>query len=175
MKKREDTLFWKILVKFMRFMLIILGIIVTGIVAVSCLGRFVGFNFSGFEELLVIFVFWLYMFGCAYGSYEDTQIKADILEVMMHEGLSKDIVRAIKYILTMVLGAIMLLWCIQLANWSIVQGTLTTVYRLPTTIGIASMVVGLSLTTFFNICYCYSDLKVFYLTHISKKNKEVTA
>lgn len=174
MKKREETLFWIILVKLMRFMLILLGIIVSGIVAVSCLGRFVGFNFSGFEELLVIAVFWLYMFGCAYGSYEDSQIKADILEVMMHDGLAKDIIRSIKYILTFVLGVVMLIWAIQLVNWSILQGTMTTVYRLPTTIGHASMVVGLLLSAFYNACYCYSDLKKFYFKNIKKNTKEVT-
>lgn len=175
MKKREEFLFWKILIKTMRFILIVLGIIVAGIVATSCLGRFVNFNFSGFEELLVIFVFWLYMLGCAYGSYENSQIKADILEVMMKDGIVKDIIRTIKYILTLVLGAIMMIWAFQLVQWSVEQGTMTTVYRLPMTIGHSSMVVGLGLTTFFNVCYCYSDLKIFYLKHIKKSNKEVTA
>lgn len=175
MNKLEKTIFWRVLAKIQEYILIILGVIVAGIVAIETIGRFVGFNFSGYEELLVISVFWLYMFGCAYGSYENSQIRADILETLMKEGTAKDVLVTIKLILTLILGAIMLVWAIQLVQWSTEQQTMTTVYRLPMTIGHSSMVVGLSLTTFYNLIYCYDGIKKFYLTHIKKVKGEVTA
>lgn len=173
MKKREELMFWKVLAAIQQYILIVLGIIVAGIVAVECIGRFVGFNFAGYEELLVIAVFWLYMFGCAHGSYESSHIRADILETMMKESLARDIIITIKWILTLILGAIMLVWAFQLVQWSLSQQTVTTVYRLPTTIGHMSMVVGLALTTFYNVCYCFSCCKNFIAKHITKTNREV--
>lgn len=173
LKKREDLLFWKILVKIQEYLIILLGIIVTCIVAGQCLGRFVGINFHGYEELLIIAVFWLYMLGCGYGSYENSQIRADILETLMNESLARDIVILLKHILTLLLGAVMFVWAIQLVQWSAEQQTMTTVYRLPMTIGHSSMVVGLGLTTFFNLCYCYSGVKYFVCKRILKSDKKV--
>lgn len=156
--KIEQSAFWKILDKIQKMLLIVFGSVVTLILAVECLGRPVGFNFSGYEELLVIVVFWLYMLGCAYGTREESQITADILRVMMKDGIVKEILGLIKYILTFILGAILLWWAFQLVQWSFSKGTMTTVYRLPMTLGHSSMVVGLALTTFYNTCYLIREI-----------------
>ena len=44
------------------------------------------------KKLSYMAVFWLYMFGCAYCSREDTHIKADIVSVLMKEWLAKRII-----------------------------------------------------------------------------------
>jgi TRAP-type C4-dicarboxylate transport system permease small subunit len=93
--KIEQTTFWKGLLKFQKAFLIIFGLAVVLVLAVECLGRPVKFNFKGYEELLVIMVFWLYMFGCAYGSGEESHIAADILSVMMKDGIAKSIISLI--------------------------------------------------------------------------------
>jgi TRAP-type C4-dicarboxylate transport system permease small subunit len=175
--KIEQTGFWKFLLKIQKALLIVFGLVVVAILAIECLGRPVGINFKGYEEILVIVVFWLYMFGCAYGSGEESQISADIISVMMKRGTPKAILSLIKYILTLVLGAVMLWWAIHLVQWSASQQTMTTVYRLPTTLGHASMVVGLGITTFYNVCYFVREIKRFvaFFRNPAEDKEEVTA
>jgi TRAP-type C4-dicarboxylate transport system permease small subunit len=159
--KIEQTAFWRGLVKFQKVFLIVFGLAVVIVLAVECLGRPVKFNFKGYEELLVIVVFWLYMFGCAYGSSEESHISADILDATMKDGVVKSVISLVKYFLTLVLGTVMLYWAIRLVQWSFSTQTVTTVYRIPTTIGQASMVVGLTISTFYNAVYMIREVKRF--------------
>lgn len=159
--KIEETKFWKGLLACQK---IIIGVTLIGslaILAIETLGRPIGFNFSGYEELLIIAIFWLYMFGCGHGSAEESQITADILGVMMKKGLPKNIVMLIRYALTLILGAIMLYWSIQLTMWAVEQNTVTSVYRIPRVIGYACMPLGLLLTTFYNIVYFIREINFF--------------
>jgi TRAP-type C4-dicarboxylate transport system permease small subunit len=158
MKKREDLLIWKILLKFEKIGIIVTGIGVTGIVAGACILRFFNINFAGFEELLVVVAFWLYMLGCAYGSFEQSQISANIIEVMMKAGLPKDLFALARLVFTTVLCGIMCYWAFTFFALSIVAGTQSPVFRFPMAIGYVSMVIGLGLSTVYNICYTYDAI-----------------
>ncbi len=164
----------KILTKFLRMGLIVLGIIVTLILFVETAGRLFNHNFAGYEEILIIVVFWLYMFGCAHASFENSHIKADILDLMIKRDSVKDFVHLIKWALTLVLGIVLCYWAAQLVVWSVTQGNETTVYRIPLAIGQAAIVFGLAVSTLFNALYFYEEIRSFRAKHLYKRDKEVT-
>ncbi|MDR1796443.1 MAG: TRAP transporter small permease [Clostridiales Family XIII bacterium] len=159
MKKREDLLVWKVLRAVQQIGIIATALGVTGVVAGACLLRAFGINFAGFEEILVIVAFWLYMLGAGYASYEKSHITADMIHVLMKEGRAKDVFYLVRMVLTTVLSGIFLIWAVQFFDLSVEMGTKTTVFRMPVGIGYASMVVGLGFSTFYNICYTWDALR----------------
>ena len=66
----ERTLFWSGLQKLLRFGLVVCSVMVTGITFAAVITRALNINFLGYEEILIIFAFWLYMIGSAHGSFE---------------------------------------------------------------------------------------------------------
>lgn len=172
--KIERTPFWNALVKFLEIGLIVSGILVTCITFAAVIARAMNINLLGYEEILIICAFWLYMFGTAYGSYEDTHIKADIIVVMMPEGFAKDLIALLRNILTLILGFIFMLWALQLVMYTVTNGQQTPVWRIPVTVSQSSILFGLTITTFYNVVYLYDECKTFYLKWIKKTLQETS-
>ncbi len=164
----EKTVFWSALIKLLKFGLIVTNILVVITTFAAVVTRALNISLLGYEELLIIFAFWLYMFGSAYGSYEKSHIKADFLVLMMREGLMKDIASLIRQTLSVILGFIFIVWAAQLFYWGFVNGQLTPVWRIPVVVSQSSLLFGLGVGTFFNIVYLYNEIKAFYLKRIKK-------
>lgn len=143
----------------MRAGIVVLIFATAAILWVEVTGRIIGHNWTGYEEILTIAVFWMYMLGCAYSSREDTHIKADIISVMMKDGFVKNLLGVIRWILTTALCLVLFVWSIGLIQWSIEQGNETPVYRLPVAIGQFSMVFGFGLSSVYNIIYLIDSIR----------------
>ena len=173
MNKLEKTKFWLWLEKFLRFGLIVCGIAVALIVFMATITRATHVDFRGYEEILVAFAIWLYMFGTAHGSFEKSHITADLVSILMKEGLTKDIIMLIRSILTLVLGFMFLTWAIELVQWTIIMGTRTPTWRIPMTVSQSAMLFGLAVTTFYNIVYLYNNIKEFVMKHGKGKRADI--
>lgn len=140
--------------------MIITGISCMTIVALAMLLRWL-FNIDlvGYEEILVMFAFWLYMIGSSYGSYEKSQIAADILNIYLKEGKVKASINLLRATLTFLLCLVFNYWAYDFVVWGITMGTKTPVWRLPMVIGQGSIFIGLTLMTFYNSVYLYDEIK----------------
>jgi len=174
MKRIENFGFWKAIVSAERLIICLSAIGATLIVGGACILRVFNINFAGFEELLILVVMWLYFVGCAYGTYEKSQITADIVEIMMKECFVKEVVRLIRSIVTFVLGVIFMFWAYMLVSWTFEMDTRTPAYRIPVVVGQASVLVGLILVTFYNAVHLYDDVKTF-ISRGLRKNKGLKA
>ena len=141
----------------MRAAIVILIFGTAAILWVDVTGRIIHHNWTGYEEILTMTVFWLYMFGCAYCSREDTHIKADIISVLMKECMAKRVIELCRWILTTILCFILFIWAISLIQWDISQGNETYVYRFPVWIGDFSMVFGFGISTIYNVIYTFDS------------------
>lgn len=168
MNKLEKTAFWKGLEKFLRFGLILSSILVTLITFTAVITRALNINFLGYEEILIICAFWLYMLGTAYGSFENSHIKADVIVVMMPEGRAKTLLALIRNTLTLVLGIIFLVWAFQLFQWTIIMENKTPVWRIPMTVSQSSLLFGLTVASFYNAVYLYDEIKIYIGKYIKK-------
>ena len=169
MNKLEKSAFWKGLRQFLRFGLVLSACLVTVITFTAVITRALNINFLGYEEILIICAFWLYMLGTAYGSYENSHIKADIIVVMMPEGFAKSLLALIRNTITLILGIIFFMWALQLFQWTIVMGNKTPVWRIPMTVSQSSLLFGLTVATFYNAVYLYDEIKIFVGKFITKK------
>lgn len=148
----------------------ILGVGVVLIVAsTSILSSFLNINFPGNEELLIIVVFYLYMIGCAYGAYEKSHITAEIIDVIVKDGIFKETVYVIRWILTFILGVVFMIWAIALVQWSFENELKTLVFRLPIAFGQMSIVIGLVLTNFYNFIHMYEAVKAYIIRRKTHK------
>ncbi len=166
--KLEKTAFWKFMEKFLHVGLIVCGTMVTLITFAAVITRELNVNFLGYEEILIIFAFWLYMFGTAHGSFEQSHITADIVVVMMPESMAKSLIAVLRNTLTLVLCLVFLTWAWQLFNWTIVMETKTPVWRIPVTVSQSSLLFGLGVATFYNIVYLYDEWRLFIGKYITK-------
>jgi TRAP-type C4-dicarboxylate transport system permease small subunit len=157
---RENNIIWKSLIAAQKIVMFITGMATMIIVALAMVLRFF-FNVDlvGYEEVLAMVAMWLYMIGSAYGSYEKSQIAADILNLYLKEGKLKTTVNVLRSGLTLGLGLVFNVWAWQFAVWAITMNTRTPVWRLPMVIGQGSIFVGLTLMSFYNIVYFYDDIK----------------
>ena len=169
----ERTAFWRIVPKVLRVLLVILASIVTLIVfSETALRLFDWISFNGYEELLIMMAFWLYMVGTSHGSYENSQIRADIFEVMLRESSGKDIIRIVREIVTVVLSFWLLYWAWNLILYAIGVGSVTSVYRIPMVIGYTSIFVGIGFFTFYHTVYAIGEFKKMYLRRVKKVDLE---
>jgi TRAP-type C4-dicarboxylate transport system permease small subunit len=165
----ERTLLWSGLQKLLRFGLVVSSVMVTIITFAAVITRAMNINFLGYEEILIIFAFWLYMLGAAYGSYEKSHITADILVVSMPEGMTKSLVMILRNLLTLVLGVLFMMWALQLFEWTIEMQQKTPVWRIPMTVSQSSLLFGLGIITFYNIVYLYDEVKLFIQKFVKKQ------
>lgn len=166
--KLERTAFWKGLAKFLRAGLIISSILVTLITFAAVITRALNVNFLGYEEILIICAFWLYMLGTAYGSFEDSHIKADVIVVMMPEGRTKTLLALIRNTLSLILGIIFLGWAFQLFQWTVIMENKTPVWRIPMTVSQSSLLFGLFVASFYHAVYLYDEFKIYIGKYIKK-------
>ncbi len=159
MKRREELSIWKGADIIMKAALVVLIFGTALILWVEVAGRLIHHNWTGYEEILTMVVFWMYMFGCAYSSREDTHIKADIVSVLMKECTAKRIIELCRWILTTILCLVLCYWSISLVQWDMTQGNQTPVYRLPSFIGSLSMVFGFGISSIYNIIYTYDSFR----------------
>lgn len=170
LSKRENNVIWKALIVVQKAIMVVTGLATMFIVSSAMLLRWL-FNtdFKGYEEILVMFAFWLYMMGSSYGSYQKNHITADILDIYLKEGRLKTSIHVFRSFLTVVLSSIFTVWAIEFVSWGMRMNTKTPVWRLPMVWGQSSLMIGLILVTFYNLIYFYDDIvkaiKVF-------KNKE---
>lgn len=174
MNTLENTKFWLWLEKLLKFGLIVSGVMVTLIVFAATVTRAISVDFRGYEEFLVAFAFWLYMFGAAYGSFEGSHITADILSLIIKDSILKDVLDILKHTLTFVLGLMFLTWAFELVQWTILMGTKTPNWRIPMTIHQSSMLFGLAVATFYHAVRLYNEIKKIVQKHRNNKNAAIS-
>lgn len=173
MKSREDNTLWRFLLKTEKLLMMVTISFVTLIIFSECLLHVVGINFVGYEEIVIIFAFWMYMLGSAYGSYDNSHIRADVLSVVMKEGVRKDFLSLLEKVLTLLLSLVFLYWAITFIIWSANAGGSTPAWRIPNIVGQSSVVVGLILMMIYNIAHLYDEWIKFSRKHILKDIKKV--
>ena len=150
--KKIGIIFWKSILYAQRTVMIIALIGTTLLVAGPLIMRELGRPFPGYEEFLLLFAFWMYMMGCSHGSYEKSQITADIVSRML-KGRPKQYLLFVASVLTWVLGAIFLYWAWSLVQWSLTTNTKTSIYNIPIVWGQFSIFLGLAITFMYNFVY----------------------
>jgi len=123
---------WNGLIHFQKLFMVVAGCLITVLVFVEVLLRYVfGSPLFGVEELICLIAMWLYFIGASYGAYERSHIKAELIHIWFKRPRSYALVRAISSLITFVLSIIMISWTYPYFIWGITKGETSQALLLP--------------------------------------------
>lgn len=150
----QDAIFWRSIVKIMRIAMVICSAATTGCILVAVVMRYIlKSNFYGSDEIILVFAFWLYFMGAAYGSYENSHIKADLLNMYIKNMHYKDMLNLIAQMLTVLVNVVLMVWACQFMLWAWEKNPLTTALKIPILIPRSAIFIGLALMLFYHVYY----------------------
>lgn len=157
-----QSLAWKGLSEVIRWLMIACSVISTGCMVYSVVLRYVfKGNFYGSDEVIMLFAFWLYFMGAVYGSYENSHIKADLLNVYIKNMRKKDAVALLGQFLTIVVNTIVLVWATRYFGSEIAKGGLSTGLKIPLVIPKSAVFFGFLLMEFYHVVYFIKNTLAF--------------
>ncbi len=158
-----QTLFWKLLHKTIKWLMIAASVISTTCMVYAVIKRYLfKGNFYGSDEIIMLFAFWLYFMGAAYGSFENSHIKADLLNVYIRNMRVKDGVNLLAQVLTVAVNTIILIWATRYFSTEIRRWGLSTALKIPLVIPKSSVFFGFLMMEFYHMFYLLRDLYLFF-------------
>ncbi len=157
----KDNIIWKGLLKIQRGIMIFCSIFVIVIITLSVILRYIfQTDLYGLEEIVTLVAFWLYFIGSSYGSFEKSQISADILTMYIKNEKYKQIVIIISSTITTVIGLLGTYWAFDFFTWGIVMKAASPVYRIPMIVPQSAIFVSFCLMSLYNIVYLVEDINI---------------
>ena len=94
--------------------------IATGCIIYAVILRYIfKSNFYGSDEVILLFAFWLYFMGAVYGSYEDSHIKADLVNVYVKNIRVKDFISLIAQVIMIIVNIVLIIWAWDYFLWGL--------------------------------------------------------
>lgn len=151
-KPLEEWFVWKALIKIQRFIAgaAVLTILITMTTCVI-LRYVIGQDIVGSDEICTIAALWLYFIGSSLGSYEDSQIKANILDTLVKSDKFVYCLQIAKLAIVLFVLAHFTWWAIEYWQWNMEAGQVTAYFRWPLMYSKSAVTVGFCGMTFYTL------------------------
>lgn len=113
----------------------------------------------GLEETLVYPTLWLYFLGSVNASREDTQIKANVLDVFIKTDRSKLVVRVIADLMSVVVSSWLTYWAYDYFRYALRVWKESPTLYIPTFYAECSVFIGMLLMTIFACIYLVKNFR----------------
>jgi len=123
----------------------------------------------GLEELLVYPTLWLYFLGSVNASREDTQIKANVLDVFLKTDRSKLIVRVIADLLSVIVASWLTFWAFDYFRYALRVWKESPTLYIPTFYAECALFIGLVFMTFYAAWYLVKNTRRLFMETSSEK------
>jgi TRAP-type C4-dicarboxylate transport system permease small subunit len=154
--------FAKALLKVLRFIMISMSLTVAVVIGVAAALRYVfKMDMYGIEDFIIVFAYWLYFSGGAYGAFENSHITADILTVYMKNQKLKRGIICFSSLCTVLLSGLFAYWGWLMFSWQLAKGGATPVWRIPLYVPQSAITLGLTLMTFYFALHFMENLRLF--------------
>lgn len=141
---------WNAKLKLQRFVLLVCGIVLTGLITVQVFTRYVlGISIFGIEELASFVAVYLYFIGAAHGAWERGHISASLVELVVPPGRLRNAIALFASLITVILSGWMSLWAWQYLAFTLKRGTMSLEVGISLAWIHGIMPVGLSLMTLY--------------------------
>ena len=136
----------------MRTIIIAITIMASCTMLLQVIARYVfEIAISGLDEITGHTAVWLYMMGAAYGSFDRSQIKAEMAHLVVKNERILNLVRAFATLIGVVVAGYMISWSYEYIQWSLKKHEMTPTLQLPTVIFQVSILIGAVLMVYFFI------------------------
>jgi TRAP-type C4-dicarboxylate transport system permease small subunit len=123
----------------------------------------------GLEELLVYPTLWLYFLGSVNASREDTQIKANVLDVFLKTDRSKLIVRVIADLFSVIIACWLTFWAYDYFRYALRVWKESPTLYIPTFYAESALFIGLVLMTCYAAWYLVKNTRRLFIGPRSEK------
>lgn len=148
------TRVWKFMIASVKYIMILCSVASTSCIIYSVVLRYIfKKNFYGSDEVILMFAFWLYFMGAVYGSYENSHIKADLMNVYVKNIRIKDFIALIAQVIMIVVNVVLITWAWDYFLWGLEKMPLTTGLKIPLVIPQSAVFFGLLLMGFYHIVH----------------------
>lgn len=148
---------------FFRYTLALLISIVAGFQFVQVITRYVFESpVMGLEEVSIIPIMWLYILGSVNASREDTQIRANVLEIFLSTEKAQRLLMVISESLSIVISAWLTWWAWDYFKYALRVWKETPTLYVPTFIYECSLFLGLLMMTLYVCWHLYKNLRVLF-------------
>ena len=113
----------------------------------------------GLEEILVYPTLWLYFLGSVNASREDTQIKANVLDIFLKTDRAKLIVRVLADLMGVVVSVWLTYWSWDYFRYALKVWKESPTLYIPTFYAECSFFIGLLLMTMFALFYLIRNIR----------------
>lgn len=132
---------------FIKYWLSVIIIAVTVMASCSMLLQVVAryifeISISGLDEMTGHTAVWMYLMGAAYGSFERTQIKAEMIHLFIRNDRLLNAVRSLATAIAAVVAGYMVHWSYGYVRWSIVKNEVTPTLQVPTVYFQVAILIG---------------------------------
>ncbi len=159
-----ETGFWRGLLATTRVITIACAVGSTLTILATAFMRYVmNMNFFGSEDIILLFAFWLYFLGAAYGSYEESHIKADLLNVYIHNLRIKDGLALLAQVITLIVTTILMTWGFNQVVWLMEKMPRTTALKIPILATQGVMFISFVLMLFFEVVYLVKNTRKYFV------------
>ena len=140
----------RMLLTFLRAALIGLSLLFIVLIVAEVIFRyFLNMPLMFVEELCVYFIFWMYMLGAAYGTYERTHIKGEVIGLFFKNPKIIVSFRIAISLFCFALSCLMTIWGYQSFVWDLDAHTETQMLFLPLAYARLSIFVGFALMSIY--------------------------
>jgi TRAP-type C4-dicarboxylate transport system permease small subunit len=127
-------------IKFHKILLALLSVIVSVLMVVEVIARFVLQSpLFGLEEITLICMMWIYMIGAVVASYSRTHLTAEMTDLMTSNKRVLAILRLVATFTTLVIAGFVLTWSYNLFAWGWEKQQGTPVFRIPWVVSQSSL------------------------------------
>jgi TRAP-type C4-dicarboxylate transport system permease small subunit len=142
----------KILDYTMRTVIIVITIMASCTMLLQVIARYVfEVAISGLDEITGHTAVWLYLMGAAYGSFDRSQIKAEMIHLVIKNHRLLNCVRALSTTIGAVVAGYMVVWSYGYVRWSILKHEVTPTLQTPTVIFQIAILIGAILMVYYFI------------------------
>jgi len=163
----QNSKCWKIVYGIVGGLTSVVAAFLTLFVFITVISRYVfKSDIFGSEEIILLFTWWMYFIGGIGGSIEDSQIKADMIDVLVSNKIIVDICKGIAGILEFIVFVLCGILAANLVATNLVKMPVTTGLRIPMVCLQIPLVIG-----FFGMALYGLYWGLYYITRSSyRKN-----
>jgi TRAP-type C4-dicarboxylate transport system permease small subunit len=159
MKSIEKTFAWKAVIRLNQAILVMASIAIVVIIVAGVYVRYVlKSDIFGIEEILVIVAMWLYWMAGVYASYENTHLRADIIEHLIKSNKKRKIYSIVVQVITIASIALFTKWGLDYAAWNIQLGATTPGIGLPLLISQIPLTISFCMMLLFSLYHLYRTI-----------------
>ena len=133
----------QVAMKFQRLAQAICFLLILAIFFITIIARLVFMSdFPGMEEIVMLLAVWLYMFGAALGTYDDSHISADLVSTLIKSSRGKAMHKLYVFTINALISGYFLNLAWTWFQFNLMMNPLSTVWRFPMLIAYASILFG---------------------------------